>query len=78
MSRVKADGLKADVAGYSGSTAAQALERESLRNRMIATAHLRDGYSIRQIALAWKLHRATVHKIIKHVRESVSVMPGKK
>jgi len=67
-----------DVPRTSKSRPAQALERESLRNRMIATAHLRDGYSIREIAVAWKLHRATVHKIIRRMRESVSVISGKK
>ncbi len=78
MSRMKANGLKADVAASSDLAGAGVLGRESLRNRMIATAHYRDGYSIRQIALAWKLHRATVHRIVKRMRESVSVISGRK
>lgn len=78
MSRMRVDGLKADIAAHSDAKAARVLQRESLRNRMIATAHYRDGYSIRQIALAWKLHRTTVHRIVKRVRESMSVITGKK
>ena len=42
---------------------------EPLRNRMIATAYYRDGYSIRDIARAWGLSRANIGKIVLRVRK---------
>ena len=48
------------------------LGRETLRDRMIATAYFRDRYSIRDIALAWGLSPSRVHGIVKRLRQSLT------
>ena len=72
MSRTDWRGRRARPAACASARVDGLLGRETLRNRMIATAYFRDGYSIRDIALAWRLSPSRVHGIIKRLRQTLT------